>query len=281
VAAYNVLVVDDEVNSLNMLERTLRRDYNVFSATNGENALAIMERNDIALVIADHRMPGMTGVELLQKILQKHPNTIRLILTAYPDQKLLLNTINKVHAHGFLIKPCNPQEVEFTVRKWIEAYETMAKLEEKAKRVEKVQRQLEGAKQLVTQLTHQLEHSQRLLDHRGLPGRRRFRRLKEQDQGLEDEAKEQFVAELIDLRRRIADFEGSEVDFMQVMKIGEVLIEMGCLTFSQLQRILQRQKEDDTDRDKRLGQMMIEAGLITKEELDEALAEQRSRLTEK
>jgi len=115
---YNVLLVDDEVNNLNALERTLRSGYNIFSATSGRDALSILEENDIDLIIADHRMPGMTGIEFLEKVWQKYPDTIRIILTAYTNQKLLMDAVNMVNAHGYLTKPWDPDEVRSIVRRW-------------------------------------------------------------------------------------------------------------------------------------------------------------------
>jgi response regulator RpfG family c-di-GMP phosphodiesterase len=121
---YKILAVDDEAINLKALERSLRRDYKVFSAINGEDALAIMEQEDITLVVADQRMPGMTGIELLKKIMREYPNTIRVILTAYTDKKLLMDAINVVHVYAYLAKPWEPEEVRAVVRKGIEAYET-------------------------------------------------------------------------------------------------------------------------------------------------------------
>lgn len=120
---YNILIVDDEVNNLSALERTFRREYNVFSALNGEDALAIMEQNDIALIIADHRMPGMDGVEFLEKILQKYPDTIRIILTGYTNEELLMDAISTGRVHSYVTKPWEPEELRVVVREGIETYE--------------------------------------------------------------------------------------------------------------------------------------------------------------
>jgi CheY-like chemotaxis protein len=119
---YNILIVDDEVPNLNALERTLRSEYNVFSATNGEDALCIMEQADIGFIIADHRMPGMTGVELLEKTLERHPDTIRTILTAYTDEHLLMDAINRIRIHRYIRKPWKPEEMMAIVREVIENY---------------------------------------------------------------------------------------------------------------------------------------------------------------
>jgi CheY-like chemotaxis protein len=122
---YNILVVDDEVSNLSALKRTLRHEYNVFTATNGEDALSIMGQKDIALVIADYRMPGMTGIEFLEKALQRYPDTTRIILTAYTDEKLLMDSINTVRVHGYLAKPWEPEEIKSIVREGVEAYKAL------------------------------------------------------------------------------------------------------------------------------------------------------------
>ena len=120
---YNILLVDDEVNSLSALRRTLRREYNIFTATSGEDALAIMEQNDIAVTIADHLMPGMTGIEFLEKAWQKYPETVRILLTGYESQEVLMDAINTGHIYRYITKPWEPEELISIVREGTEVYE--------------------------------------------------------------------------------------------------------------------------------------------------------------
>ena len=74
---FGILVVDDEEAILESLEFTLSEDYRVFTATTGQKGLQILDRHDVALVIADQVMPGMTGVEFLEKVIERHPQTNR------------------------------------------------------------------------------------------------------------------------------------------------------------------------------------------------------------
>ena len=120
--AHSILLVNDDMNELNALERIFRERYNVFSATNGQDALAIMGRNDIAVIITGYRMPGMTGIELLERTLREYPDTIRVILAAYTDEELLVGAINKVRVHSFLPKPWETEEVKAVVAEAIRTY---------------------------------------------------------------------------------------------------------------------------------------------------------------
>ena len=114
-ALYSILLVDNEVSNLNALKRTLRREYNVFSATNVEDASAIMEQKDIALIIAAHNMPVTNGTEFLDNISEKYPDTIRIILAAC-DEKLLTDAVSTKHIHGYITKPWEPEEVKDIIR---------------------------------------------------------------------------------------------------------------------------------------------------------------------
>ncbi len=133
---HSILIVDDNPNVLDVLKRILESEYNVFACANGERALKIMEENDVALVIADHRMPGMKGAELLKEVREKYPNTVRLIISGYfYDQDMFMDQTNMAHAHGIIAKPWRKGELEFTIRVWIEQYERLVNLEEEARKV--------------------------------------------------------------------------------------------------------------------------------------------------
>lgn len=251
---HNILVVDDEVATVRALERALRNEYSIFSATNGEEALAILEQEEIAVIIADHRMPGMTGVELLEKAWQEHPNTIRIILTAYVDENLLMDAINKVHANGFLSKPWDPGEITDIVGRWVG-------ISEIATKITRVEEQTEYGAQHLQEKDEQIEDLQTQLA---------------QAQGT----REQLTEELANLRRQVTMLEFSRAE--QRKRIGEILVEMGCLTRLQLARYLKKQKEEmesyrHEHRQKRLGEILLESDVITEEELHKALEEQRER----
>ncbi len=73
---HKILLVDDEPANVRLLERLFRRDYEVLSATSGEDALGLLSQHDVALIITDQRMPGMTGVELLKRTADMRPHMV-------------------------------------------------------------------------------------------------------------------------------------------------------------------------------------------------------------
>ncbi|HSE03830.1 MAG TPA: response regulator, partial [Methylomirabilota bacterium] len=80
-----VLVVDDEPRVLDALEAVLAADFRVLRAEGGEQALRLLPGVDVAVIVTDYRMPGMTGVELLRRSQDVAPDAVRIVLTAYTD----------------------------------------------------------------------------------------------------------------------------------------------------------------------------------------------------
>ena len=120
---YGILIVDDEPGIRESLELTLGEDYRVFTAESGERGLEVLEREEIALVIADQVMPTMSGVEFLEKALERNPRAIRMMLTGYADIGSLAQAINEGRIYRYIKKPWEPDEVRLNVKRALEAYE--------------------------------------------------------------------------------------------------------------------------------------------------------------
>ena len=120
--SYGILIVDDEEAILESLALTLSGDYRVFTATSGEEGLAILEREEIALIVADQVMPSMSGVEFLEKAIERNPGAIRMMLTGYADIGSLARAINDGRIYRYIAKPWEPDEVRLNVKRALEAY---------------------------------------------------------------------------------------------------------------------------------------------------------------
>lgn len=119
---YGILIVDDEEAILESLELTLGPEYRIFTATSGEEGLEILEREEIALVISDQVMPGMSGVEFLEKVIEREPRAIRMMLTGYADMPSLIRAINEGRIYRYVPKPWEPDELRISVKRALEVY---------------------------------------------------------------------------------------------------------------------------------------------------------------
>lgn len=116
-----VLFVDDEKRVLNSMRGMFRRDFDLFLATEGATALQIAAETPIDVIVADQRMPGMTGIEVLGKVKEMSPNTIRILLTGYADPGAVEGSINVGEVFRFLGKPCPPKLLRETLNLAIDA----------------------------------------------------------------------------------------------------------------------------------------------------------------
>ena len=116
-----ILFVDDEKRVLNSMRGLFRRDFELFLTTEGATAVQMASENSIDVIVADQRMPGMTGVEVLEKVKQVSPTTIRILLTGYADLDAIEGSINVGEVFRFLSKPCPPKLLRETLQLAIDA----------------------------------------------------------------------------------------------------------------------------------------------------------------
>jgi two-component system response regulator HupR/HoxA len=118
-----ILIVDDEPRVLDALEAILAAEFRVLRAGHGEEALArLAAEPEVAVIVTDHRMPGMTGVELLRRSQELTPDAIRIVLTAYTDVDNLMEAINTGRIYHFVPKPWDPNELLLVVRRAAERW---------------------------------------------------------------------------------------------------------------------------------------------------------------
>jgi DNA-binding NtrC family response regulator len=110
-----LLFVDDEQRVLNSMRIMFRRQFDLFLASHGAEALDIVRDKDIDVIVADHRMPKMTGVEVLSRVRAMSPRTVRILLTGYADLDAVEGSINDSEVFRFLTKPCAPQQLRETI----------------------------------------------------------------------------------------------------------------------------------------------------------------------
>jgi diguanylate cyclase (GGDEF)-like protein/PAS domain S-box-containing protein len=110
--ARTLLILDDEENVRRSLIRLLRRDgYRILEAGSAEEALDLLARNDVQVVLSDQRMPGMSGTEFLSRVKSLYPQTVRLVLSGYADIGAVTAAINRGEVYKYLTKPWEDEEL--------------------------------------------------------------------------------------------------------------------------------------------------------------------------
>lgn len=147
----NVLYVDDEVNNLTAFTANFRRYYNIYTATSGREAMEIMRKVSMQVIVTDQRMPEMTGVQFLEAILPEYPKTIRMILTGFSDIEAIIKAINSGHVFRYVTKPWDQNELKTAIDSGIKLFELES---EKQRLIDELNRE-------VTKQQHILEMFQR------------------------------------------------------------------------------------------------------------------------
>lgn len=115
-APRRILVVDDEENVAKALRRTLKRDgHEVVVASAPSEALELLKHQQFDLILSDHLMPEMTGLELLKLARDRQPDAVRMMLTGHADMETAINAINQGEIYRFLTKPWDDAELKVTL----------------------------------------------------------------------------------------------------------------------------------------------------------------------
>jgi len=123
---HTILIVDDEESILNSLQRVFHKEgYELITARSGQEGLARLkeEGKEFSLIISDQRMPGMNGVEFLEKAKNIFPQAARILLTGYSDTEAVVEAINKGGIHRYMAKPWNEEELLFHVHQALKQYD--------------------------------------------------------------------------------------------------------------------------------------------------------------
>ena len=192
-----ILIVDDAKEITTSLADQFQRKFKVLTAANGREALAILQEHSVAVIIADQRMPGMTGADLLARSLTIDSDAVRILLTGYSDINTVIESVNEGKIFFYLAKPWNSVELEVVVTKAVK-YNRL--LRERSQAAEKLREANAGLEAMIVGLKFRRVLVDELhAANAGLEERVAFliRKL---------EAKQ---AELEAAHRRIADLEGN------------------------------------------------------------------------
>ncbi|MBI1397899.1 MAG: protein kinase [Betaproteobacteria bacterium] len=121
----NVLFVDDEMRILTALHALFRQQYRVYTADDPIQALEMVKRIPVQVVVSDQRMPGMLGVELLRQVREISPKSVRILLTGYSDLASIVGSINEGEVWRFINKPWDAQELQRVIGEAVDIASTL------------------------------------------------------------------------------------------------------------------------------------------------------------
>ncbi|MBL8951909.1 MAG: response regulator [Myxococcaceae bacterium] len=111
-----VLLVDDEEHVTRALERALRKEgYEISSVNDPREALALLKTQAFDIVISDHLMPGMNGIDFTKLVRDRYPDMLRIMLTGQPDTDMVIQAINHGEVYRFVKKPWNDLDLKCTL----------------------------------------------------------------------------------------------------------------------------------------------------------------------
>ncbi|MBU1627800.1 response regulator [bacterium] len=126
---YSILIVDDEETILRMFKNQFRKDYDITTCNSAEEALEVLKQQQFTVIISDQKMPGMKGVDFLVEVKNKHPDSIRMLLTGYADAKVARDAINKGQVTNYIDKPWEKDKFKEIINLAIEQHElTLGKM---------------------------------------------------------------------------------------------------------------------------------------------------------
>lgn len=117
-----ILVIDDEVRSLETIERTLDEEFRIFKADHARAAFDVLEAESISAILCDQRMPDIEGVELLCQIRERWPDIPRIMVSGFTDAQSMIDAVNKAGIYHYITKPWFPEQLSLVVSKAVELY---------------------------------------------------------------------------------------------------------------------------------------------------------------
>jgi signal transduction histidine kinase len=138
--AETILYVDDDAANLTVLEAVCAPELSIVTASSGREGLALLEKHEVAVLLVDQRMPGMTGVDVLERARALRPDTVRLLVTAYSDLGEAVAAINRGHVERYIRKPWEPEELRTHLRDALAMYRMRRRVAAMERRLVEVER---------------------------------------------------------------------------------------------------------------------------------------------
>ncbi|MFN3404173.1 MAG: hybrid sensor histidine kinase/response regulator [Cytophagaceae bacterium] len=138
----SVLYLDDDEMNLHVFKAGFRQYYRIFLAQTVEEAYEVIRNNELQVILADQKMPQMTGVEFFENILNEFPEIIRILITGFTDIHAVIDAINKGKVYHYIKKPWDENEIRVVIDNAGEVYRTRQLLKQRTENLKKVNEEL-------------------------------------------------------------------------------------------------------------------------------------------
>jgi signal transduction histidine kinase len=152
-----ILYVDDEAANRLVFGRTFEKQFRIWMAETAEEALAILDREPVGVLLADQRLPGMLGTELLSIAKEKHPGVVRMVLTAYSEVETVLKTINEGLTSRYILKPWARPMLQEVLSWGLDVYRFQTQVQELQLKLMESER-LSTVGTLIASITHDIRN---------------------------------------------------------------------------------------------------------------------------
>ena len=132
-----------KLTTLILFRATFSREFNITTAESAEDAIKVLEKENIHVILSDQRMPKMTGIEFFEHIQPLFPDPIRILITGYTDINAVIDAINRGEVYKYLSKPWNEDDVKIFVEKAYEVFRLRKENIELTKKLVDVNKKLE------------------------------------------------------------------------------------------------------------------------------------------
>jgi signal transduction histidine kinase len=137
-----ILYLDDEVNNLAAFKATFRRNFEIYTASSAEEAYRILEIASVHIILADQRMPEVSGVEFFEKVNELYPNPRRILITGYTNSQTIIDAVNKGQIHRYVVKPWDAVHLKSIIETCYDTYKAKQELQLKNEELSKINEEL-------------------------------------------------------------------------------------------------------------------------------------------
>ncbi|MBM3447865.1 MAG: response regulator [Bacteroidetes bacterium] len=118
-----ILYLDDEEHNLIAFKALFRREFDVFTTTSPQEAVAYLNSNEVPVILSDQKMPELSGVEFFELTLADFPQAVRILVTGYADIEAVIDAINRGQVYRYVAKPWNENDLRVCILNAIDRYE--------------------------------------------------------------------------------------------------------------------------------------------------------------